>query len=352
MPYPIYGRNIMPNHHDYLRDNMGDSFNKENTSESIRLEWIDSSRGIGIIIVVFVHVMMNLQDSRIVNGGEFYQFVIFILRSFPMQVFMFLAGLFVRPRIERGVLAFLRPMGLTLVWPYLLWGTLILIAEWLGKNVRNPVDTSVVDITLLWTPIAWLWFLWALVAYHLIAAMIGRFPLVMIALGLITLVGDALLSLPPFCHLLAHLFILYAIAVAYGPMLVRYTVPSVIGAGAALLLIPLSWWAKSVEPDPFSFVATGAAISGTIATIAAAQAFRSNTVLNFLGRHSMPIYISHIFFIAAARIAILRMIGVYAPFVLFPVCLVFGFCGPLFLFWVAERTNMVAIGGFGRPVRR
>lgn len=315
-----------------------------------RVEWVDAMRGIGISLVILFHVIVSLRDARLIPADGFAGYVIFTIFTFAMPVFMFLAGLFVQRRLQRGVIAFLRPIGTTIIWPYLLWGAFILIAEWLGRGVRNPVDTSAVDITLLWTPIAWLWFLWALAIYHLIAAAIGRFPFALIAAGVAALLGDSILTLPRFGHQLAHFLIFYAAAVAFGPTLIRHVLPPKVGIGAALLLLPLSWVAAVTEPDPWSLIATGAAIAGTVATVAAAQALGSNKVLIFLGRRSMPLYVSHIFFITATRIAIAKMLGVTEFIVLFPICLAAGFCGPIILLRAAERLHIVTLMGFGSPV--
>jgi fucose 4-O-acetylase-like acetyltransferase len=315
-----------------------------------RCQWIDAAKGIGIVSVIFVHVIVNLRDGRLLSVSGFWGDVIFSIFTFAMPVFMFLAGLFVRQRLDRGALAFLRPMGVTIIWPYLLWGSLALVAEYLGRDIRSPVDTSSVDITLLWTPIAWLWFLWALGIYHIIAVAIGRFPLVLVAVGLAALLGDSLLYVSDFIHKLAHFLIFYAIGVAAGPTILRYPLPAGTGICATILFVPLIWAASAAGPDPWSLTATGAATAGVIAVVAASQTLHSNVLLLFLGRRSMPLYVNHIFFIAAVRVVLARAVGVADPVLLIPACLVAAFCGPLLLLRLAEHLNMVGLMGLGRPV--
>ena len=208
--YPIfYGRNAKD-----------DSYGIENDvrSDSDRFDWIDVARGLGISLVIFGHVVISLRDARLISVDGFWGDAIYLIYTFHMPVFMVLAGLFVWPRLECGAANFLRPMGTTIVWPYLLWGSLIIVAEWLGQDARSPVDTTAVDITLLWTPIAWLWFLWALGIFHLIAAVIGRHPLLLIVVGAAAWLIDGFTTLPGFSHRLAHFLIFYAVGVGAAPM--------------------------------------------------------------------------------------------------------------------------------------
>lgn len=47
----------------------------------------------------------------------------------------------------------------------------------------------------------------------------------------------------------------------------------------------------------------------------------ANTLLNFLGRRLMPLYVVHIFFIAATRVFLTRIIGTNSFAVMLPACL-------------------------------
>ena len=236
----------------------------------LRYDWIDVARGIGISLVIFGHVIISSRDAGQISSTGFWADVIFTIYTFHMPVFLFLAGLSVQRRLKRGVSDFLKPMLRTIVWPYVLWGSLILFAEWLGRDIRNPVDTSAVDISLLWTPIAWLWFLWALGIYHLLAVVFRRSMTLLVAVALGALVGDEFITLPPFPHELAHFMIFYVSGVVLGQSAAQHTISPRTGLCAIALFAPLVWAPNVTGQDAWSFAATGAAITGTIATLAMA----------------------------------------------------------------------------------
>lgn len=315
-----------------------------------RLGWVDTARGICTCIVIFGHVIANARDARLIAQPSIWTDLFYFIYTFHMPAFMFLCGLFVQRRLQNGAVRFLRPLFATLAWPYLLWGSAILLAEWLGQKVRSPVDTSSVDVSLLWTPIAWLWFLWVLGLFHVVAASVARFPTGLIAIGLLAQAVDALGHLPPLLHGFCYFLIFYAAGVVLGPRVADLRLSGHQVAIAGVATIPLAVFAMKTGSAPWSLAAVPAAIAGIVSIYGMSRQLSANTLLNFLGRRSMPLYVVHIFFIAATRVFLTRIIGTNSFAVLLPACLIAAFAGPLILHHFAMRSNRSVELGFGYAV--
>ena len=59
-----------------------------------RLDWVDYAKGIGIILVVYGHVLIGIYNSKIDIPHSFYDYCQKFIYSFHMPLFFFLAGLF------------------------------------------------------------------------------------------------------------------------------------------------------------------------------------------------------------------------------------------------------------------
>jgi len=104
-----------------------------------RIHWLDSARGIGIILVVFGHALGGLIDSPFgINQNTFRQ-MFFAIYTFHMPLFFLLSGLLVTKRLAKGQGPFLRALLPTIVWPYFLWSVIqFTIIYGLGTLVIAP----------------------------------------------------------------------------------------------------------------------------------------------------------------------------------------------------------------------
>jgi hypothetical protein len=94
-------------------------------------------------------------------------------------------------------------------------------------------------------------------------------------------------------------------------------------------------------------VALPAAIAGSVALLALAIALRGELAraAAALGRASMAIFVLHVLFVAGARIALHKLLGVAAPGLIFPLALAAGLAGPLALRALAVRAGIARIAG-------
>jgi fucose 4-O-acetylase-like acetyltransferase len=128
----------------------------------VRLNWIDYAKGVGIIFVVFGHVIKGLYSAKLINPVFFYYAVNFVY-SFHMPLFFILSGyFFVKSFLKRGTREFILNKFETILYPFVIWSLLQTFIEIkLSAYTNNHVKSSEL-LTCLYLPRSQFWFLFAL----------------------------------------------------------------------------------------------------------------------------------------------------------------------------------------------
>ncbi len=133
-----------------------------------RIEWVDYAKGIGIILVVYAHLLSSGYHSGLAIAPRFFQLSDSFIYSFHMPLFFFLAGLFTAASYEKhGGISFLLQKIKYLAYPYLLWSFLQAAVELLfaGHSYRGGSLEQFLLIPVL--PWAQFWFLYAILMMYL-----------------------------------------------------------------------------------------------------------------------------------------------------------------------------------------
>lgn len=318
-----------------------------------RIGWIDTARGLGIVLVVIGHVERGLVDAGLAQGRGWLVFDT-LLYSFHMALFMVLAGLHVPRSRARGRIPFLTAKLRTVYYPYLLWslvqGVLLVVFASAANNGAQWIDVWQIP----WRPMWHFWFLAALMLYMLLVAATKGHPTALCAVALAALaacltmeVGGSLLYrilfyLPFFIGgvLLSKPIIAFRPA---RPLLAALALA--IGWAAALLLLP---W--TIPHAYMALAAIPCALCGTAAMLCLAQGLGRRPALALAGRWSMSIYVMHILFVAATRIILLRISPAMPPLPLFALCVGSGLGGPMIVHAIAARLRLLGLLGFGQNV--
>lgn len=325
-----------------------------------RIDWIDSARGVGIVLVVIGHAIGGLINSPLGKGQFDLRLAFLAIYTFHMPLFLMLSGLLVGQRLERGVAPFLRGLIPTVVWPYFLWSAVQFTAiHALGSLVNNPAGNYWTTIlSLPWNTVSQFWFLYALFWLHVLAALIvpraGPGALLLLALAA---KGLALsLVLPIAMKLVCNHLLFYAIGVWLShdglarvvvdrAALIRaFVLPVLAGlavGGVVSAVVQDGGASFGAAPSPMIAnlawrpAALAAAVGGSLATIGLASLplFAGRPALRRLGQLTMPIFVLHVLFIAGTRIFAVRYAGIESPWLLLPLLVAVGLIGPL----VAER---------------
>lgn len=322
-----------------------------------RIGWIDTARGLGIVLVVIGHVERGLVDAGLAQGRGWLVFDT-LLYSFHMALFMVLAGLHVPRSRARGRIPFLTAKLRTVYYPYLLWSLVqgvMLVA--LSSAANNGAQWS--DVWQIpWRPMWHFWFLAALMLYMLLVAMTGVRPALLVAAALAALavaqsmeIGGSLLY-----RILYYLpFFVIGILLAKPIMAWRPARPLLLAialaGGWALSLLLLPW---RIPHGYMALAAIPSALLGTAAMLCLAQATGGvpGRALALVGRWSLSIYVMHVLFAAAMRMVLLRYAPAMSVLLLCGLCIAAGLAGPMIVHAVAQRLRLLALLGIGQDAAR
>jgi fucose 4-O-acetylase-like acetyltransferase len=88
-----------------------------NPSVQQRIAWIDAARGIGILLVVFGHVMRSLIAQGVAPDDRLHHIADTVIYDFHMPLFFMLSGLFARRAVTGTRMAFLRGRVQAIAYP-------------------------------------------------------------------------------------------------------------------------------------------------------------------------------------------------------------------------------------------
>nr|WP_241248395.1 acyltransferase family protein [Nocardioides sp. KC13] len=271
---------------------------------SVREAWIDSARGLAIILVVLFHAVINLD---LVGLAGPWSRLAYTLDTFRMPLFFFLAGLLAPALLARPLREVLRTRCLTLIYLYVLW--CLLLGAFRELLPHSPPGGVAAVARALIEPNVYLWFLYTLCLFTLAGWLTRRLPAWLVvgtalivsavfAAGLVS-TGDV-----PWDKTFRYWFF-FVLASRAAPR-VRSVVPRmrlvhVVGVGVAYVVV-LGFFLY-VADDRIIFVrpmlgllavAAGCGLGVLIARIPALGFVRH------LGTRTLPIYVVHAFPITAA----------------------------------------------------
>lgn len=162
--------------------------------ESGRIGWVDTAKGIAIILVVLNHAVIFLVPVGLAQ--ELWLMTNTFFQAFRMPLFFLAAGLFAGSAVARSWIGLWRTRLALLVWAYFLWTAIrfiyFLIFPYAGRAWET--DPLLLLLSPVW-PSTGLWFLHALV-FFLVATklMHGRIP------PALQVAGAAILSTAMFAY--------------------------------------------------------------------------------------------------------------------------------------------------------
>ncbi len=131
--------------------------------------WIDIAKGIGIILVVYGHVLRGLDNAQLPINKEFFITSDLFIYSFHMPLFFVLSGLLFKKGLNKY-----KSKGLlnnkikTILYPFIIWSILQTAIEVMLSNFTNGQIGMENLLTAIFIPRAQYWFLHALFCINLI----------------------------------------------------------------------------------------------------------------------------------------------------------------------------------------
>jgi len=141
-----------------------------------RTDWIDYAKGLGIILVVYAHLLSSGFNAGLPIAKHFFLLSDSIVYSFHMPLFFFLAGLFAcQSLVKRGTQQFLLNKLQFITYPYLVWSLIQGIVELFFSN-QSHRGISVFDLlTIPYFPLAQFWFLYAIFIMYVVYTIVSLF---------------------------------------------------------------------------------------------------------------------------------------------------------------------------------
>lgn len=292
-----------------------------------RLDWVDTAKGICIVLVVMMHSTLGTEEAL---GGEgFLGAVVTFAKPFRIPDFFLLSGLFLGRVIDRNWRLFADRRVVHFAYFYLLWLVIQSVAKY-GEVAQNggPAGFLAHLAEGLVEPYSTLWFIYMLAVFSVVTKLLRRLPPALL------LAGAALLQIVPiptesylveeFCaryvyFVGGYLFAgpIFALAAAAG----RRPGPAL--AGLAVWALVNGWLATSPSgfpgyPTLASLPVVGLLIgsAGALAIVASASLLvraggPATEALRVCGSRSIVIYLGFFLPMAATR-TLLAKTGIIA----------------------------------------
>ncbi len=136
---------------------------KQLIDNSHRIGWLDISKGIGIILVVYGHVVHDIGIDQATTTGKILSASDLFIYSFHMPLFFFIAGCLLKKQIGKKSIYYILINKLsTLLYPYIIWSLIQGCVEmYMFRHSATPVTLHEIG-SLFWAPRAHFWFLYIL----------------------------------------------------------------------------------------------------------------------------------------------------------------------------------------------
>ncbi|WP_247826978.1 acyltransferase family protein [Arthrobacter antioxidans] len=300
-----------------------------------RIGWLDSLRGVAILLVVLLHAGEALRMA--VGPTPGLDHVNLFLEPFRMPVLMFLSGILLPRSVAKPARAYFAGKLSLVAWPYLLWSLIILAATGgLGAGALAQI---------LYLSPTYLWYLWFILVFYAAAYPLRRLPPVAVAgaslAASVVMPDGGRLETMTF---LAAFFFFGAWCARHAGMVERAIGrPWVLAlaAAAAITVGILNLDGRDVlYRAEFAWGVVGAL--GVVCWLfPRLGAHRATAALEFVGRHSIVFYVVHLGPIMGT-LALADAAGVAGTWLL-PVLLVVGVGVPLGLAWMYSTRKHASV---------
>jgi fucose 4-O-acetylase-like acetyltransferase len=326
-----------------------------------RQSWVDIAKGIGIVLVVYGHVVRGWYGREIPAEASIYGLVDSVLYLFHMPLFFFLSGVFFMPSLRRhGGLGLMRGKVETILYPYVLW-TIIQgsIGVGLSKFALTNRSVSIGDILSLgWRPIDQFWFLYALFGIYLVAVCCGSIrerltPWLLVGVGALLYAAQTALSEVPLVNYISPYLLYFALG-AVSPAWFEHpgSRPWLVAATTMLMAVLAQiifhgyagWRYDSVRFNHEGLF--GYALPVTLLSLLAAVCLSRALScwrlpwLVYLGTASMGIYLMHTLVSAGLRVGMTKLLGLHSEALYLIVGTAGGLVVPLVVLWFLERRQI------------
>jgi uncharacterized membrane protein YcfT len=278
---------------------------KVNYPPGVRIPWVDTARGLAILLVVLYHSILFSQGLGL--SAEAWRGVNYIAKFIRMPLFFFVSGMLAARAVERSWGVLLRGRIGSNLWVYALWSALIYIL----LSFLPDVDPSGPTPTSSWSewfsttfvvPSNSLWYLLALPTFIAVARVTRRVCNVVLLSGAAILSGAASAGFLIEFGFVWYSFVLYFVYFMFGARLGGWISSIALRMSRAVIVLPCSVaWVGLVLLDAFLgqnnhgvplILGAAAVVIGVSMSALLSKTWVSRP-LAVLGRSTLPVYVLH-----------------------------------------------------------
>jgi len=326
-------------------------------AETKRMAWVDSAKGISIILVVMLYAANSVGEAT--NGVGFLHYIIGFAMTFRMPEFFLISGLFLSAVIGRNWARFVDRRVVHYLYFYGLWALILIFfkkAIFAGDPALalNWMGWAIID------PYSMLWFIYVLAFFGLSAKIAYTFKIP----HWVMLAGAAALQIAPvdgpgyaidyYSEYLVYFYSGYVFA-PYIFKLVNWFITRpwliVLTLGAWAIINAIMVFLPSFKANPGEFEMGFAALPGVhlvmallgalAVCFAAALVSRFDWMnwLRWMGQHSIVVYLGFSLPMGVSREVLLRtgLLTDTGPLSL--VVMLVAIVSPLILYWLVQKTG-------------
>jgi fucose 4-O-acetylase-like acetyltransferase len=306
-------------------------------SSASRYQWMDISRGLGVLLIVVVHAGSVYSAWTGGNVPGWIRSLDLALSPFRIPLLIFLSGMLLTRSVAKGSERFISGKLKNLAWPYIIWTAIILVAS-LGPagllNIKGWLGGTV------------LWYLTFLFFYYAVGLLFARVPVLVIAAYALALS----MVLPDESKYGSRLFLLMAyffVGAFAGQHLDRFTgaIRSKWIVALLPLLVAVSYYCTQHPGTNYSPFLAPLLIALIICMCGVFNLFVSGAVaraFQFAGRNSLVYYVVHVP-IYVVLYSVLFGLDITSPYVCIGLALVLGIAVPTGLSVLRERSPAVQL---------
>jgi len=314
-----------------------------------RIAWLDTCKGICILLVVYGHISGGLEVSGNLAPHTFWIALREWVYLFHMPAFFALSGMLASKLAKLSPQQFFLSRLRTICFPYIVWTVILVGTQYvLAQYANTPPDLSRARRFLVEPYGYGLWFLYSLLIISLIYYLVAswRIPVVVtlgLALSLSLLASQNVFAFWPILNTSLSFFIYYAAAACASesevflfPAMGRFA--ELLSGACLLLTMTLLHMALNDRGWLFNVVLAGLGIMGVICLAKGLAKTITDRFWTVLGMFSLEIYLGHPLWGTLARAGLLRSrIDSPTVFVLAGVCV--GVAGSLFIGVLCRTWN-------------
>ena len=333
----------MPHGNEKLKQTMK---NKE------RLLWVDYGKGIGILLIVILHVISGIESANLAIQQQGFALTRQIITTFASPAFLFLSGLFTeRSYAKRSFGVFLTEKVKALLYPYLIWTIIMGSMQVILANYTNGEATWADLLNAWYLPLGHLWFLYTLTIFYTLYA-IAKKASPKNGLAILSILALLLAIFPtnnPNFTLtdITKRFIYFIAGILYQKYLLEKDKNSqlitIVSIGILLIGTLYTFTQISELYTAPSLVVLCLALIGIYATIQLAKTLAAKGLAGWLvsaGKYSLAIYLAHPLFTSGIRIILDKFMGFQNPGIHVVVGVVAGMLIPIWLYRISGRLRI------------